>query len=298
MRAGSAAASSNASYRPGATDLRGLATYLRLAKDGGSFNWEAQANVRTPGFEVNDISFLSRADYVQLVGNVAYNWTKPTAGIATRSFIAGAQQAQNFDGDLTNRDVHVFLGSCTPQFWRWNVWALRNFQAYDDRLMRGGPVAVLPDHRCLLREPQHRLASRVVFNVNPRYQRNREGGFQSAVNTSMRWKPVSNVSLSLGPSYNFTRGIQQYVTTIEDATNTAFAGNRYVFSSLVQKTLSMDTRLAVTFTPNSSLELYAQPFIASGDYSDFKEFDAPRQLRKSVYGRDRGTISPPETRAD
>ena len=53
----------------------------------------------------------------------------------------------------------------------------------------------------------------------------------------------------------------------------------------------MDTRLAVTFTPNSSLELYAQPFIASGDYSDFKEFDAPRQLQKSVYGRDRGTIS-------
>jgi len=78
---------------------------------------------------------------------------------------------------------------------------------------------------------------------------------------------------------------------VDDATNTAFGGERYVFSSLVQKTLSMDTRLAVTFTPNSSLELYAQPFIATGNYSDFKEFDTPRQLRKSIYGRDRGTIS-------
>ena len=77
-RACSAAASSNSSYRPGATNLRGLATYVRLAKDGGDFNWEAQANVRTPGFEVNDISFLSRADYAQFVGNVGYNWTKPT----------------------------------------------------------------------------------------------------------------------------------------------------------------------------------------------------------------------------
>jgi len=75
-------------------------------------------------------------------------------------------------------------------------------------------------------------------------------------------------------------------------TATAFGGNRYVFSSLVQKTLSMDTRLAVTFTPNSTLEMYVQPFIASGAYSDFKEFDAPRQLRKSVYGRDRGTVTP------
>jgi len=133
---------------------------------------------------------------------------------------------------------------------------------------------------------------RLVFSFNPRFQHNREGGFQSAFNTSLRFKPVSNVSVTFGPSYNLTRGIQQYVTTVEDATNTAFAGNRYVFSSLVQKTLSMDTRLAITFTPNSTLELYAQPFIATGAYSDFKEFDAPRQRRKSIYGIDRGTIAP------
>jgi hypothetical protein len=98
--------------------------------------------------------------------------------------------------------------------------------------------------------------------------------------------------LSLGPSYNFTRGVQQYVTSVEDATATAFAGSRYVFSTLEQKTLSMDTRLGVTFTPTSTLELYVQPFVASGAYSDFKEFDAPRSIRKSVYGRDRGTIAP------
>lgn len=280
----------NSSYRPGATTLRGLASYVRLAKDGGNFNWEAQANSRSPGFEVNDISFLSRADYAQFVGNVAYNWTKPTQWYRDIVVIGGAQQSQNFDGDLTNRDVHAYVGSGTPQFWRWNVWALHNFQAYDDRLMRGGPLGVLPAGDVFSANVSTDSRRRVVLNVNPRFQRNSEGGFQSAVNTSVRWKPASSVSLSFGPSYNLTRGIQQYVTSVEDPTATAFAGNRYVFSSLVQKTLSMDTRLAVTFTPNSTLEMYVQPFIASGGYSEFKEFDAPRQLRKSVYGRDRGTI--------
>jgi hypothetical protein len=282
----------NSSYLPGARDLRGLATYLRVAKDGGSFNWEAQANVRTPGFEVNDISFLSRADYAQLVGNFGNNWTKPTRWYRELSYIVGAQQAQNFDGDLTNRDVHVFVGSQTPQFWRWNAWALRNFQVYDDRLLRGGPVALSPVGDVVSANVSTDSRRPIVLNLNPRFQRNAEGGFQSAFNTSLRWKPVSNVSLTFGPSYNLTRGIQQYVTTVEDPTATAFSGNRYVFSSLVQKTLSMDTRLAVTFTPNSTLEMYVQPFIASGAYSDFKEFDAPRQLRKSIYGRDRGTITP------
>ena len=281
----------NASYRPGASNLRGLATYLRLAKDGGAFNWEAQANVRTPGFEVNDISFLSRADYAQFVGNLAYNWTKPTKWYRDAAFIVGAQQSQNFDGDLTNRDVHVYLQSQTPQFWRWNLWGLHNFQAYDDRLMRGGPMAVLPAGDVVSASVNTDSRRPIVLSLNPRFQRNGEGGFQSAVNMGVRWKPVSNVSIAVGPSYNLTRGIQQYVTTTADPTATGFGGSRYVFSSLVQKTLSMDTRLAVTFTPNSTLELYAQPFIASGAYSDFKEFDAPRQLSKSIYGRDRGTIA-------
>ncbi|PYP78611.1 MAG: hypothetical protein DMD35_10895 [Gemmatimonadetes bacterium] len=282
----------NSSYRPGATNLRGLATYIRMAKDGGSFNWEAQANVRSPGFEVNDISFLSRADYAQFIGNLAYGWTKPTHWYRDAAFIIGAQQSQNFDGDLTNRDVHVYLQSQTPQFWRWNLWGLHNLQAYDDRLLRGGPVGVNPGGDLISANVSTDSRRRVVFNVNPRFQRNSEGGFQSAINTSLRWKPASSVQLTFGPSYNLTRSLQQYVTSVEDPTATAFAGNRYVFSSLVQKTLSMDTRVAVTFTANSTLEMYLQPFIASGAYSDFKEFDAPRQLGKSVYGRDRGTITP------
>jgi hypothetical protein len=282
----------NGFYRPGAKSMRGLATYVRMAKDGGNLNWEGQLNVRTPGFEVNDISFLSRADYVQQVGNVAYNWTKPTSWYRDFTFLVGGQQSQNFDGDLTNRDVHYWMGSQTPQFWRWSAWVLHNFQAYDDRLLRGGPTAVGPSGQVTAVNVNTDSRKPIVFNVNPRLQRNAEGGFQSYIGTNARWKPVSNVSLSLGPSYNHTRGTQQYVTSVADATNAAFSGNRYVFATLVQKTVSLDTRLGVTFTPNSSLELYAQPFIASGAYSDFKEFDAPRTIRKSIYGRDRGTIVP------
>ena len=281
----------DAAYRPGASSLQGLATYTRLAKDGGNFNWEAQLNARTPGFEVNDISFLSRADYVQQVYNQSYNWTKPTRWYRDFAYIVGGQQTQNFDGDLTNRDVHFWVGSGTPQFWRWNFWTMHGSQTYDDRALRGGPVAVTPAYDIVSANLSTDSRRAVVFNTNPQFNKNSEGAFQSRINASARWKPVSNVSATFGPSYNFSRGMAQYVTSIADATNTAFFGNRYVLSTLVQKTLSLDTRLAVTFSPTSTLELYVQPFIASGNYSDFKEFDAPRTLHKSIFGRDRGTIS-------
>jgi hypothetical protein len=180
----------NGFYRPGATSMRGLATYLRMAKDGGNLNWEGQLNVRTPGFEVNDISFLSRADYVQQVGNFSYNWTKPTSWYRDFAFIVGGQQAQNFDGELTNRDVHYWMGSQTPQFWRWNAWVLHNFQAYDDRLMRGGPVAVNPWGQVVSADVDSELREPGVVNVNPRFQRPAAGGFQSSVRRHARRTPA------------------------------------------------------------------------------------------------------------
>jgi len=52
----------------------------------------------------------------------------------------------------------------------------------------------------------------------------------------------------------------------------------------------MNTRLNWTVTPTMSLELFAQPLVSSNDFSRFKEFAAPRELDKLVYGEDLGTI--------
>jgi hypothetical protein len=78
---------------------------------------------------------------------------------------------------------------------------------------------------------------------------------------------------------------------VEDPTATAFAGTRYVFAFIKTRTLSLDTRVNWTFTPNLTLQLFAQPFFASGDYMRFREFAAPRTVRKLEYGRDIGTIT-------
>ena len=44
---------------PAATALRGYGGYLRMAKDAGEWRWEGAVNYRSPGFEVNDIAFLT-----------------------------------------------------------------------------------------------------------------------------------------------------------------------------------------------------------------------------------------------
>ena len=57
-------------YDPAATSLRGYGLFTRVGKETGVFRWEAMSNVRSPGFEVNDLAFLHRTDYLWLNGNI------------------------------------------------------------------------------------------------------------------------------------------------------------------------------------------------------------------------------------
>jgi hypothetical protein len=82
------------------------------------------------------------------------------------------------------------------------------------------------------------------------------------------------------------------VTSVRDPSLTAFDGTRYVFAFIRTKTVSFDTRVNWTLKPDLTLQLYAQPFFASGSYSGFREFAAPRTLKKLEYGKDIGSINP------
>jgi len=55
--------------------------------------------------------------------------------------------------------------------------------------------------------------------------------------------------------------------------------------------LSLETRVNWTLRPTVTLQLYAQPFFASGDYSSFNEYAAPRVVKQLEYGKDMGTVT-------
>jgi hypothetical protein len=64
---------------------------------------------------------------------------------------------------------------------------------------------------------------------------------------------------------------------------------RYVMGVLDQKTIALTTRLEWTFTPDLSLQLYAQPFVSAGSYSGFKQVVEPHA---SIYDDHFDTFGP------
>jgi hypothetical protein len=274
-----------------ATEMRGGGAYLRLAKDAGNWLWETAMNVRTPGFEANDLAFLTRADYIWYNANVFRSFTKPTSWYRDLALIGGAQEQQNFDGDVTDRQLHGFFGMTAKNFWNFNAFYLYRPALLDDRLLRGGPIVEKPGTDVIGMNMNTDSRGRIIFNSNGEYATNTRGGYGRNISAGITYRPAPNATLTLGPSWNDSRSILQYVRRFDDNTNTAFYGSRYVLASIDQKQLGLETRLSWTFSPTTSFELFAQPLLASGDYYDFKEFDAPRSGEFSVFGRDRGTVS-------
>ena len=119
--------------------------------------------------------------------------------------------------------------------------------------------------------------SRQWFSVQTNFERsaNDEGGWSNKANLTVSIKPSSTVTISTGPEWKRSRG-EAEVTTVDDITAVATHGQRYVFGTIDQTEISMTTRLNLILTPTVSIQVFAQPLLASGDYVDFRELARPR----------------------
>ncbi|MBK6779426.1 MAG: hypothetical protein IPG75_07580 [Gemmatimonadetes bacterium] len=85
----------------------------------------------------------------------------------------------------------------------------------------------------------------------------------------------SRFSTSLAANWRRNRDDLQYFGTFADSSGVA----HYTFAHLQQRTLSLTWRLGYTFSPTTSLQVYASPFITKGSYSRVREVARARAAR-------------------
>jgi hypothetical protein len=279
-------------FDPNRRNLYGYGFYARLAKETGNWLWEATQNWRSPGFEANDLGVLGRADYKWSLFNVFRQWTTPGSWYRNMYTIWGAQTENNYEGFKTEGDAHAWWQVTFKNYMNFSTFVLLHPSTYDDRLTRGGPTVIHYGYKMWSTDFGTDSRKRVVGNFTYQYifpVDNSEGG-RVFFGPRLTYKPSSRLLLSLSPSLDLDNTAQQYVQAVADPTVAPeFAGTRYVFGRLEQKTLSMDTRVNMTFTPTLTLEMFAQPFLSSGKYTSFKEFAAVRSRQMNLFGRDNGS---------
>jgi hypothetical protein len=281
----------DARYDTTATSLRGYGLYSRLAKENGNWLWELQTNQRSPGFEVNDLAFLDRTDYRWFGANLARQWTKPGRYYRSIFAIVGGQQEYNFDGNRTDFERQAFYSMEFNNYWNLRTFVIRAETVDNDRATRGGPLVRVPGYNFGHVQVSTDPRQKAVFDVTVRGSEAFDGAESFSVRPGVALKPASNIFVQLSPNYNWSQSRQQFVRRQPDATATLFGGNRYVFGYVTTRTASLETRVNWTMRPTMTLQLYAQPFFASGEYSAFSEFAAPGSGAQLDYGDDVGTLT-------
>lgn len=259
-------------YDPSRTALGGWAASTEIIKSGGHWSYGGIFSVRSPGFEINDIGFQRDADYALQVAFLQYNQYEP--GPIFRSWRLGANQwlASSFGRERVALGGNVNGGFELPNFWGVNAGLNYEAERINTGALRGGPSIIAPAGLNSWYNLYSDSRKPVRLSLNGGFSdESGTDGDSWRLGTSVRVRPSARVDLSLSPSYNeFTNAWQFLGAASLDATP------RYTFARLDQRTASLTARLSYTFTPDLSLQLYGQPFVSAGGFSDFRYVANPR----------------------
>lgn len=258
------------------TALSGVAGQVWFGKTGGVVRYGTSYRYLSSGFDANDLGFTQEANHRSLVFDVGLQSTRATswyrnAGVSLLhlNWWSGSGRIDEMffltaNVELPSQWRVFFIGSAT-QLFNTICW---------QKCTRGGPA--------LRKDPLGSLAvqvtgdqrARVTPDLGVAWQTD-DGGRSRAVRITpaVIWRAASNLQVSAS-------------TTVEDLTNQAQFYRRfgsptsdtthYTVARLEQATRAVTTRLSYAATPTLSVEWYAQPFVARGDFSDVRELNQPR----------------------
>jgi hypothetical protein len=272
------------------TSLSGHIGEIAIQKN-GALHGSLAYKEASPGLELNDMGFQGRTDYRALSVLTGYQHDK--GGKTFRDYLAYgyANQTWNFGGTPILSSMAGGAQGTLNNFMYVGVNAGFNPRYYSDRFTRGGPEARVPAGYYAGFDINSDGRKKVIVGGGFNYSRDEEGGSSPSTYLNVDMRPTTSVRVRFNPSLNWGKSTGQYVMAVVDPLASNTFGRRYVFADLQQTTISMDTRVEWTFTPTLSLQMYAQPFVATGRYENFKEFQKPRSYEFGVYGKDLGTIA-------
>lgn len=263
-------------YDPNRTSLSGTDLQLKADKVAGTFTYGGLYERLSPGFETNDIGFLSQADQQIAQGYAQLQSSEPHAfwRNASAQFYQYHQFTSNGLPTTNFSELYLSAEFQNRMTMRADLWTDNWLPAYCDRCARGGPaVRGSPDYNVLVN-----LSADPRWKAIPTFAAIYTVG-DYGNSTLWRVRPYvtvrarSNLSWELGTRYQRNRNDTQWFQNLgvigSDTTH-------YLFAHLDQELLSFTSRFNYTATTTMSLQLYAEPFMTTGRYLRLRELAAPR----------------------
>ena len=278
------------------TSLRGSAFELRFAKMGGNrLHFESGYAQRSAGFETNDIGFLNRADQRTWTNWAAVAWRKPTRAFQQLNWNFNYWMYWTLNGQTEERAFNSNFHTLWKNYWWTHLGFTKGLGQTECArdCTRGGPSlkqeAFFAPWGGIQSDNRRRLTYGEWFN----YTRS-DGGRSHYFSTSpwIAYKLSTRFRTELDVDLSRNDNDSQWFGNKVDSVGVT----HYTFADLQQRSFDFTFRVDYIFTPTSTLQVYASPFVSKGTYSRVRELNDPQAKnydgRYQAYGDTAVTNNP------
>jgi len=248
---------------PTRRSLTGFAGQLVLQRQGGE-HWRGEVGAETysPEFELNDVGYMQRADFISPWVWLGYRDMVPNDWLRYSELNLTVYTSHTYGLETTLVRPGLSTYVQFPNYW--GAWA--GFQyAFDADCVtctRGGPTLIRPGNINTWVGFESDWEAWLAGSFDAwTWLQPETGGAAFGVTPRMQVRPTSFMDVELGPSFSY-----QY----DDYAWTGEADGAYVFAELYQTTVDLTLRVNLTFTPDLTLQFYGRPFVSAGRYNGFK----------------------------
>ncbi|HEV7556857.1 MAG TPA: DUF5916 domain-containing protein, partial [Kofleriaceae bacterium] len=261
-------------FDPTRTGLSGADVSWNIGRNGDTKHWRYSygGDARTPGLELNDLGFQTGSDRIMSYLQGQYHDETPGDYLLNWNISTDVFEIATWEPVLDDIGWESNGGFNFASYWGIGYYMQYEDVRWNQVQMRGGPaLRVDPDVNLNIginsdtRKP-------VVVNVG-------FGGGRTPA-TEADWGEIdlgatvqarSNIDLYAGLSVNQQDNPLQYVAEVDDV----MAQPHYLFAHVKQTTASLTLRMNWTFSPFLTLQVYAQPFISTARFDQYKDVDNP-----------------------
>jgi len=276
---------------PTRRSLSGWSASVNADKNSGKhWLWSVGASAESPGFDINDLGRLQSANDLDAYTQLRYRENTRSRLFHRWNSNLFVGRGWNFGGVPTYTEASLGNNFTFRNYMQLFLGVFTDLRATSDDLTRGGPLMGRPGGIGGDVELSGSEGKPVFWDAFFGWYDDDAGGWRRSVGGELQVRPAPAVTLALRPRWVRQEESRQYVTTLAGARPATY-GNRYVFAHVNRSTLSASIRVNYAFTPDLSLELYGEPFAASGRYHTFGELREPRAVALRRYGRGGTTVT-------
>ena len=275
---------------PDRTSLGGYAGELAFRKIAGEWLYGFEASMISPGFEMNDAGFQTIADLYSLTLGGTRRWVEPGRFFRSASLTLGGSERRNFGNLVFQRQISLRGNGQTVGFHNLRGSLRYEMETLDHRVTRGGPAMTSPANWGGNLSLNTDGRKRVSGGFSATFSGDVEGSYSISGGPTLFGRGEGLFSWSVRPTFTKRRNAAFYVTQADDPAAQATFGRRYVFAELEQSAINVTIRMDLAITPRMTLQVYGQPFVATGDYEKFMALSVPRTYDFLRYGEGATTI--------